>query len=66
VTFAFSPDGRLLSTRSWPEEKALVWDVATGQPRHTFPHRGLLMAHFSEDSRRLTTRGKDTSIVWEL
>lgn len=66
VTFEFSPDGRLLSTRSWGEENARVWDVATGQLRHTFPHRGLNLARFSEDSRWLTTRGTDTSIVWEL
>jgi WD40 repeat protein len=71
---AFSSDGRLLAVAvsKAPGEppELLVWEVASGSPRHELSrsHHGEIHAlAFSPDNRKLVSGGADTTVlVWDL
>jgi WD40 repeat protein len=70
---AFSPDGRLLavaaSSAKGDAHGLLVWEVASGTPRHEFSrfYGDILALSFSPDSRMLVSGGVDTTLLlWDL
>jgi WD40 repeat protein len=64
---AFSPDGRLLASGSWPEIK--LWDVATGREVRTLSGHtyGVSSVAFSPDGRLLASGSLDETIkLWDV
>jgi WD40 repeat protein len=60
-TMAWSPDGRLLASHAWSDNRTRVWEVETGkQVLETKPIGNLRSLAFSPDSRRLAA-GSDGS-----
>jgi hypothetical protein len=65
---AFSPDGRLLAL-PWGQDRAVVWEVATGRPRAQLVGHvsGVAALSFSADGMTLATgSGDGTAVVWDL
>ena len=65
----FSPDGRLLATAGGRgDNKARVWNIATGKCERTFDHAGgVRSAVFSPDGRLLAAANEaDTTRMWDL
>ncbi|KAM6513650.1 hypothetical protein FALCPG4_016031 [Fusarium falciforme] len=61
---AFSYDSRLLATTSESDNTVMIWDVATGQCRHTFKHVDFT---FSHDSRHLALNRLDKTVeIWDM
>ena len=73
TTLAFSPDSKTLASTSF-YGTVLLWDVATGQRRHTLPaHTDAITAlAFSPDNRTLASGGywsldaKSTIHLWDI
>jgi len=66
---AFSPDGQLLATAGGKgDDKARVWDLATGECRRTLRHAGGVRGvAFSPDGRLLAAASEaDTARMWDL
>lgn len=59
----FHPNGRLLFSHSWREEKTRVWDLATGKEKlicQGFPSR------VTADGKRMAFRTTDSVGIWQL
>jgi WD40 repeat protein len=66
---AFSPDGRTLAAGGWYDPTIQLWEVATGQLRHSLRgHRGRIFTLvFSADGKRLASGSEDTTaLLWDL
>src|SRR5436305_1254683 len=63
---AFSPDGKLALT-SGNDNRARLWDAATGKPLAQLPHQGSVRAlAFSPDGRLILTGSLDrTAQLWD-
>jgi WD40 repeat protein len=66
-SFAFSPDGKLLSSGSY-DHTARIWNADTGQLLHVLPHNGYVYSEsFSADGRSLITSSQDGgAYVWDV
>lgn len=61
---AWSPDGwRIVSACA--EERAQVWDVASGTTRVTYPQRGLQQVAWFPDGARIASAGDDAVQIWD-
>ena len=68
LDIAFSPDGKLAATAG-EDQKAKVWDPATGQVLYTLSGHTIDLSSvtFSPDGTRLATAGYDYTVrVWDI
>jgi WD40 repeat protein len=68
LSAAVSPDGKWLASGSF-DTTVIVWDLASGQARHTLPGHGMGAASliFSPDSTRLISGDQQGAIrVWDV
>jgi WD40 repeat protein len=65
IPVAFSPDGRAVVTGC--ADKVRLWDRATGELLHTFPHpRGVRAVAIARGGRRLLIGGGGTARLWDV
>jgi WD40 repeat protein len=70
LPLAFSPDGKVLASRSasWGDHRIRLWDVAKGTELRPFGahHGDISCLAFSADGKKLISGGKDqTARIWE-
>jgi WD40 repeat protein len=68
LSAAISPDGNWLASGSF-DTTVIVWDLASGQVRHTLPEHGMgaVSLIFSPDSTRLISGDQQDAIrVWDV
>ena len=66
-TIAYSPDGKMLASGSW-DETIRLWDVATGEHKHTLTEHAsnVYSLSFSADGRTLASGSNDGKIrLWD-
>jgi WD40 repeat protein len=67
VLVNFSPDGKLLGTRTEGDGSVIIWDFATEQQRLQCPHTAShAQVVFSPDSARCFTSDNDLLRTWDL
>ncbi|MDX1616298.1 MAG: protein kinase [Candidatus Promineifilaceae bacterium] len=65
---AYSPDGRLIALAAHSENRATLWDAASGRLLHEFSVDWLWGVHFDSEGRRLAASGPGdnfTLAVWD-
>ncbi len=65
----FSPDGNALASLSTQDSKICLWDVHTGESRHTFNDftaGGIDMIMFSPDGQTLASKEENVIRLWDV